>query len=254
MTAGLVVRPRSFYGRIVLGHVKVIGPGSQRTCHRLQRIVQRLTARPVEPFGQQSILGRVVPEREQQRVRHIGLEAERLRPIHLFEQFQIPFPAVHAAPADFSLCREPFAELLRHRARLAKGCGNLLGVAGRIFRPLRRARRGVDPDDAGLADARRTKRCADLTRLPDLRHELTAFVGVAHRRAAAGRRPHRRDQRPHEQLPRADPVHEPLQVVVARVDAHMRIEQKQVHAVELHAVDRRVRGEVQHRVEIDRRL
>ena len=59
---------------------------------------------------------------------------------------------------------------------------------------------------------------------------------------------------PDEQIPRADPIGEPLQVVVARVDADVRIEQKQVHAVELHAVDRRVRGQVQHRVEVDRRL
>jgi len=119
---------------------------------------------------------------------------------------------------------------------------------------LRRTRGGVDSDDAGLPNARRTKLRANLARLPDLCHELPALVGVPHRRTAAGRPPDRRDQRPDEQIPLADPIREPFQVVVARVDADVWIEQEQVHAVELHAVDRGVHGQVQHRVEVDRRL
>ena len=80
-------------------------------------------------------------------------------------------------------------------------------------------------------------------------------VGVAHRRAAAGRRPHRRDQR-------ADRPGRRARMRSARrfssssvaVDADVRIEQKQIDAVELDAVHRCVGGEIEHRVEIDRRL
>ena len=93
---------------------------------------------------------------------------------------------------------------------------------------------------------------ADPARLPHLRDELLAFGGVAHRGAAAGRRPDRRDQASRPARPRAaNPIGEPLDLVVARVDADVRIEQEQVDAVELDAVDRGLRGEIEHRVEID---
>ena len=254
MTAGLVVRSRAFDGRVVLRHVEIDGPRPQRSCHRLQRIIERFRAGPVEPFRQQSILGCVVAQREQQRVRHVGLEAERLRPIHLFEQLEIPLPAVHAAPADLAFGGEPFAEPFRDRARLAEGLRDLLRVAVRILGPLRRTRGRIDPDDARRSNPDVTQLLADLARFPDLRDELLALALVPHRRAAAGGRPHRRHQRADRKVPRADAIGEPLDLVVARVDADVRIEQKQVDAVELHAVDRCVGGEIEHRVEVDRRL
>ena len=71
----------------------------------------------------------------------------------IFQQLDLALHAVHAAPADLAFGREPLAELLRDIARLPERLGNLLRVARRILRPVRRARRRVDADDAVLADA-----------------------------------------------------------------------------------------------------
>ena len=90
--------------------------------------------------------------------------------------------------------------------------------------------------------------------LPHLGDELLALGGIAHRGAAAGWRPDRRHERADGKLPRPNPIGEPLHLVVARVDADVRIEEKQIDAVELDAVDRCVRGEIEHRVEVDRRF
>ena len=76
----------------------------------------------------------------------------------------------------------------------------------------------------------------------------------AHRRAAAGRRPDRRDDRTDDQISRPHLVGQLLQIVVARVDVDVRGEQKQIDAVELDAVDLGRGRQVEHRVEIDRRL
>ena len=60
--------------------------------------------------------------REEQRVRHVGLEADRLRPVDHLEQLDIPLPAVHAAPADLAFGREPLAVVLGDVARLRGTC------------------------------------------------------------------------------------------------------------------------------------
>ena len=90
--------------------------------------------------------------------------------------------------------------------------------------------------------------------LPHLRQEVLPFLFVPHGRAAAGRRPHRRDERADDEMLRADLVGEPFQIVVGRVDADVRVEEKQIDAVELDAVHFGRRRHVEHRVEVDRRL
>ncbi len=68
-----------------------------------------------------------------------------------------------------------------------------------------------------------------------------------HRAAAARRRPDRRDDRADHEVLRPHPVGQPLELVVARVDRHVRVEQEQVHPVELHAADVGGGGHVDHR-------
>ena len=94
----------------------------------------------------------------------------------------------------------------------------------------------------------------DRAGLAHLRDERLALVVAAHGGSAAGRRPHRRDQRADDEIAPADAVGQLLQVVIRRIDADVRIEEEQIDAVELDAVHLRLRGVVEHRVEIDRRL
>ncbi len=84
--------------------------------------------------------------------------------------------------------------------------------------------------------------------------ELRPFVGLAHRRAAAGRRPDRRDDGADLQVPRADLVGQPVEFVVAGVDIDVRREEEQIDAVEADALDFGVGRQVEHRIEVDRRL
>ena len=78
---------------------------------------------------------------------------------------------------------------------------------------------------------------------------------VAHRRAAAGRRPDRRDDRADDQPARREPFSaSSSKLLVGRVDADVRIEQKQIDAVEPLAIDLGRGREVEHRVELNRRL
>ena len=81
-----------------------------------------------------------------------------------------------------------------------------------------------------------------------------AIVVASHRRAAACWRPHRRDERSDDEAARADAIGKPLQRVAIGIDVDVRIEQKQIDAVELHAVDVGRGRQVEHRVQIDRRL
>ena len=77
------------------------------------------------------MLGRVVAHRVEQRVRHVGLEAERFRPADHLQKLHHVLPAVHAAPADFALGGEALAMLLGDVAGFAEGLGDRLLVLGR---------------------------------------------------------------------------------------------------------------------------
>ena len=87
-----------------------------------------------------------------------------------------------------------------------------------------------------------------------LREKALAFLVAAHGRASAGRRPHRRDERSDDEAARADAIGKPLQRLAIGVDVDVRVEQEQVDALEADAVDVGGRRQVEHRVEIDRRL
>src|SRR5262249_52443056 len=77
---------------------------------------------------------------------------------------------------------------------------------------------------------------------------------AAHGRSAARRWPHRRYERADDEAFGGDLVHHPFELAIARVDADVGIEQKEIDAVKPDAVRRRVRREIQHGIEIDRRL
>ena len=161
---------------------------------------------------------------------------------------------MHAAPADFALGREPLAEFLGDVARPAERVGDALRVGLRVGRPLGRRAGRVDPHDAVRADAELPQRAGDAAALANLREKLLACRIVAHRRAAARRRPDRRDDRTDDQAARANFLGQLFQLLVGRIDADVRIEQEQVDAVEPLAVDFGRGRQVEHRIEPNRRL
>ncbi len=98
------------------------------------------------------------------------------------------------------------------------------------------------------------QRRADRARLFHLREKAAALGVTAHRRAAPCRRPHGRDQRADDKAACANTLGEPLQIVGTRIDVDVGIEQKQIDAVVSDAVHFGGGGQVQHRIQIDRRL
>ena len=150
----LSCEPEPLTVRVVLRDVEVDRPRPQRVASSSSgRRRARCWSDQSNPSGRMRSSGRVVAHREEQRVRHVGLEADGLRPVHHLEQLDVALHAVHAAPADFPFGRQPLAVTLGDVGRLAERVGDLLRVAGGILRPLRRTRRRVDADDAVAADA-----------------------------------------------------------------------------------------------------
>ena len=96
-----------------------------------------------ETFRHDAILGGVVAERVEQGVGHVGLEAEGAGAVGQFEQLHHALPAMHAAPADFSLGGEAFAMIGGDVAGQAKRLGDAFLVALGILEP---NRRGCTPE------------------------------------------------------------------------------------------------------------
>ncbi len=211
---------------------------------------------PVEARRQQGVLGRVVAEEVEQGVGHVGLEAERLRAADQLQQLHHAAPAVHAAPADLALGRQPLAVLLGDVAGLAEGLGDPLLVAFRILGPgaridrrsrCARRRRAARPSARELpGDARRP--CG-----PAVRNFLRSSSPPMAEPPPAGA-PDRRHQRPDHQVLGADLVGQALQVVVGGVDVHVRRAEEEVDAVEPLAVHLGRGGQLDHLVEADDRL
>ena len=84
--------------------------------------------------------------------------------------------------------------------------------------------------------------------------ELRLLVGVAHRRAAAGRSPDGRDDRADLQVPRPGLVGQLADLIVAGIDVDVRGVEEEVEAVEADALELGVGREVEHRIQVDRRL
>src|SRR6185295_20411232 len=99
MAPGLVMRSHAFDCRIVLRDVKIERPWSQRIRHRLESLIENGLLLPLEVLRQNPVLGRVIAEGIEKRMRHIRLKAERLWSTDFFEQVDHISPAVHSAPA-----------------------------------------------------------------------------------------------------------------------------------------------------------
>ena len=172
------------------------------------------------------------------------------------EQLDHALPAVHAAPADFAFGREPLAVALRRRRRLrgrsrrSSSCCRPDPSPSRAGPPaesMRTTPYGRTPSSRSFLAMRQALRtCVD-----ELLALLLARPSPSRRRSAA--RPARRPSRRRD-LRDATLSASRFRSSSRRVDADVRIEEEQIDAVELHAVDLGRGGEVEHRVEIDRRL
>ena len=163
-------------------------------------------------------------------------------------------PAVHAAPADFALGREPLAMLLGDVAGRGESFGDRLLALGCLRRPLVHAGSRIDPYDAGFANPDLTELLCDSAGLFDRGEKLLALFRRSHRRAASHRRPHRRNDRSYRKSEARDLVSQALDVVLRRIDRGMRIGKKKVDPFELGAACAGGGGQLEHGVEVDRRL
>ena len=99
---------------------KSIVQGRRAAVSVARRVVELGRVAPVPVLGQDAVFRGVVAERVEQRVGHVGLEAERAGPVGQLQELHHPLPAVHAAPADFALGGEPLAVVVGDVARLAE--------------------------------------------------------------------------------------------------------------------------------------
>ena len=137
-------------------------------------------------------------------------------------------------------------------AGFAEGRGDLLDRGLLVLGGGLGAGRAVDADHAVLAHAVLVEDARDAARLAHGVDELAALLDRAHRAVADGARPHGRDQRADGEVLRGDLVGHLADVGVARVGIEVGVEEEEVDAVELLAVDLGVRGELEHAVERDR--
>ena len=77
VASGLIVRARAFDRAVVLRHVEVYRPRTQCLGDLTKRFDQNAAIRPVIVCGKDSALGRVVAQRIEHGVRHVGLKAKR---------------------------------------------------------------------------------------------------------------------------------------------------------------------------------
>ena len=126
-------------------------------------------------------------------------------------------------------------------------------LASGIFGPFRRTRRRIDANDAIAPHAQIAQLAPDHAAFRTWVRKLRAALRRAHRGAAAGGAHTGATSEPHQVAARKL-VRQPLQIVVGRIDVGVRREQEQIDAVELYAVHLGGGSQVEHRVEIDRRL
>ena len=136
VAAGLVMVSHALHRAVVLRDVEVDGPGPQHVGHLHQRRVKRRLVLPVEAIGKQRRLGRVIAHGVEQRMRHVGLEADDAGAVGLLQRVHHGLPAVHAAPADLAFGGKALAIVLGDIAGLAPGLRDQLGVCGGVLGPI----------------------------------------------------------------------------------------------------------------------
>ena len=251
--AGLVVIAEALHRAVVLGDVEVDGPGTERIRHFFQCFVENGLVLPVILRRKQARLRRIVAHGVEQRVRHVGLEADGLRAAGFLERVDHVLPRVHAAPADLALAGQPLAIVGRNRAGLAESLGDLPGVGDRVLGPFGGAGRRIDADHAIGPHTQFAQAFAELAGLLDIGDELLAIGRRTHGGAAAHRRPDRRHDGADGKIVLPGLVGEFLHLVAGEVDVGVRSGVENVDAIELHPADLGLHREVDHGVEVDRR-
>src|SRR5580700_1071112 len=222
VTSGRIVRTGSEYRCVILRHMKIDGPGPQQMRHLSNCIIQNILLRPIESRRYNPVLRGVEAERVKQRVGHVGLEAERSGTVHHFEKLSHVLPAMHATPANFSLCREPFAMALGNGTCFPKRLRDTFCISRWILDPVPWAGCRVDTDNAVFSNSQITQFVCDRTSLADLNKETLPIFIRAHGGAAAGGRPHWRDDGTDDEAALSDVFRETLEIRVSRIDVHMR--------------------------------
>ena len=152
--------------RVVLRHVEIDRPRTERVGHRLDGAIERVAIGPVVVFGQNAVFGRVVAHREEQRVRHVGLKAERPGAVRPFRAARACASSCACRPSRFRLRRRGARRGPRRSSHASRNVSAMrLRVAGRIFRPLGRTGGRIDANDAVGADAEIAKVLRD-ARMP----------------------------------------------------------------------------------------
>jgi hypothetical protein len=208
---------------------------------------------PLEILRQDAVFRRVVAQREEQRVRHVRLEAQRLRAVHQFQKLHHAPPAMHAAPADLAFRRQPLAKAAATSQASRNVCairrvlpsGSLAHSAGLAAESMRTIPYGRAPNSRSLRAIRQALRtCA--------------------RNAAARPRCPWPSRRRWAARPAPPPIPPPgparalcRPAAPDRRRSHrssMRVEEEQIHAIEPRAVHLGGGGQAQHGVQIDGRL
>src|SRR5258708_2514373 len=192
MPACLVMGAAAFYRRVVLSNVEVDSPRTQDTRHRLQSLLHLPLVFPIKAFGQYGIFWSIISQRIKERVGHVGLEPERLGPIHQFQQLDHSLPAVHATPTNFALGGQAFAVIFGNITALSKGRCDLLRTL-RVIGPSFGIGRGIDADYSIRSDSELSESFGNPTCLPTLFDKTMPVLRLTHRGSAAGWRPNRRD-------------------------------------------------------------
>ena len=252
MATGLLVGARAVDGAVVLGHVEVEGPGAELADHLAVGGPELFRG---VAFLEEGGFGFVVTHQVEVGVGEVGLEAEGLRHADAFEGVEHRLPRVHASPADFAFRGDAFAMAFGDLRGLLEGVDDAGRISLRVLAPLLHAELGgVHADDAVLADAMLVEELGDAAGLLDREQELLLlFVGthggITHRAT-----PDRSDERAHLQALGGDEVRHLLEVVLGDIGVGVRVEQEQIDAVELVAVDVGGDGHVEHLLEGDRRV
>src|SRR5262245_58708232 len=117
-------------------------------------------------------------------MRHVRLHAECLRPVDQHQQLGHVLPTMHSAPADLTFGGQPLSVAFCDRACFTEGFGDPFCVTHWIFRPLRRAARGVNANDSVWSNTNVPKLLRNCTGLAELREEVLSLFSGSHRRAS----------------------------------------------------------------------
>src|SRR5580700_4856882 len=133
VASGFIMRTAAFNRGIVLSDMKIDSPWPQFVVHCLQSCLQLAIVLPVKPGRKNGVLGSVIAQRIEKRMRHVSLEAECLGPADQFQELYHSSPTVHPSPTNLAFSRQTFALALSDVAAFPEGCGDLLrrfGVIG----------------------------------------------------------------------------------------------------------------------------